>query len=390
VTAAVRFVRQLAALLLVSLSGIADRLGSILTIVIGVTCAVGVLVSMLAMGNGARQQELGTARDDNVVMATAGTQMGQGTITKDEAAVVQGLPQVRKTAHGDPIVVPQSEVPIEGRRRGIGNRIYFPLVGVSPQISDATEMHFSQGRMFRPGLHELVASNPCTRQFIDFEIGARRPIHGSDWPVVGLFDIGEAQQCVVYSDVNAIMSTFQRNTYSSILVALRSPADYDAFRDAISTNPSLHMDVMHEKQALEAGFRSLNSLLDFASLFVGTIIAIGATLGIVNSLYSIVDSRRREMATVRAIGFGSGAVVASVLIESMLFALPGAVLGSALAWFLFNGLAASPFGYSFRLSVTLPLTLIGFEWALGMGLLGGLLPAWRSARTPLTVALRGI
>jgi putative ABC transport system permease protein len=384
----VRFLRQLSALLLVNLPGIADRLGSLLTIVIGVTCAVGVLVSILAMGAGARQQELGSAKENNVILTTSGMNMGQGTVTKDEAAVIQGLPQIRKTAQGEPIVVLQSVVPIEGRRRGAGNRLYFPLIGVSTLITDATDMRFSQGGMFHPGLHELVASTPCTRQFIGFEIGGRRPIHGSDWIVVGHFDVGENQQCVVYGDVNSIMSIFQRNTYSTILAALRSPADYDALRAAISANPSLHLDVLHEKEAVEASFKPLNSLLDFVSLFVGTIIAIGATLGIVNSLYSIVDSRRREMATVRAIGFGSGAVVASVLIESILFALPGAVLGSALAWVLFNGLAASPFGYSFRLSVTFPLALIGLEWALAMGLLGGLLPAWRSARTPVTVALR--
>jgi putative ABC transport system permease protein len=118
--------------------------------------------------------------------------------------------------------------------------------------------------------------------------------------------------------------------------------------------------------------------------------AIGATLGAVNSLYAIVDSRQREIATLRAIGFNPAAVVMAVLLESMLLALPGALLGSALAWLLFNGLAASPFGYSFQLSVTPSLAVLGIEWALAMGLLGGLLPALRAARMPVVTALRAI
>ena len=152
----------------------------------------------------------------------------------------------------------------------------------------------------------------------------------------------------------------------------------------------MRLDVQHEKDAIEAAFKPLNAILNFVSFFVGTIMAIGATLGAVNSLYAMVDSRQREIATLRAIGFSPGAVVLAVLLESVLLALPGALLGSALAWLLFNGLAASPFGYSFRLSVTFSLAVLGIEWALAMGLLGGLLPALRAARMPVVTALRAI
>jgi len=384
-----RFPGQLFAILRVNLSGMSQRIGSVLTIIVGVTCAVGVLVSMLAMGTGAREQELGNARADRVILMTTGTRLGQGSITREEAAVVLGLPGVRKDAKGDPVVVLESMVFIEGRRRGTGNRIYFPLVGVTPNVSEyAPEIHFTAGRTFSRGLHELVAGNPCARQFKDFEIGARRPLHGGDWTIDGHFDLGQEQQCTVYADVGSIMTAFARNTYSSIRVMLQSPEAYAVFRDAVTNNPTLHLDVHHERDAIEEAFKPLNSILNFVSLFVGTIMAIAATLGAVNSLYAMVDSRRREMATLRAIGFGSGAVVVSVLLESMLLALPGALLGSLLAWLLFNGLSASPFGYSFRLSVTFSLAVLGIEWALAMGLLGGLLPALRAARMPVTTALR--
>jgi putative ABC transport system permease protein len=386
-----RFLRELIAVLLVNLSGLAQRLGPALTILVGVTCAVGTLVSMLAMGSGARQQQVANVRPDRVILTTRGTLPGQGSITRQEAAIVLGLPGVREDAQGRPTVVFQSMVPIEGRRRSTGKRIYFPLVGVTPNMTAfAPELRYTDGRPFEPGLQELVASNSCSRQFVGFEIGDRRPLRGRDWTVVGHFDQGHAQDCMVYADAETLMTTFGRTTYSSAALMLKSPADYRALRDAVTSNPALRLDVLPEKDSIEAVFKPLNSILNFVSFFVGTIMAIGATLGAVNSLYAMVDSRRREIATMRALGFSPGAVVLAVLLESMLLALPGALLGSLLAWALFNGLAASPFGYSFRLSVTPSLAVLGIEWALAMGLLGGLLPALRAARMPVIASLRAI
>src|SRR5271166_3901097 len=341
-------VRQTIAILQVSLSELTQRMGSVLTIIVGVACAVGVLVSMLAMGTGARRQETGDVRADRVMLITSGARYGQSNISRDEAAAILALPGIRRGTQGEPVVVFESMVPIEGRRRVTGNRIYFPLVGTTQTLTqNRPEMHFTGGRSFKPGLHELIASNPCARQFTGFEIGDRRPIHGNEWTIVGHFDQGQAQQCVVYADVDSIMSTFKQNSYASVTVRLQSAADFDAFRDAI-----------------------------------------GATLGAVNSLYAIVDSRRRELATLRAIGFGSGAIVVSLLVESILLALPGALLGGLVAWALFNGLSASPFGFSFQLAVTPSLAALGIVWALAMGLVGGLLPALRAARVPVTTALR--
>jgi putative ABC transport system permease protein len=386
-----KFLRELFALLLVNLSGVTQRLGSALTIVVGVTCAVGVLISMLAMGTGAREQQTANVRPDRVVLTTRGTVQGQGSITKQEAAVILGLPGVRKDAKGDPIVVFSSMVPIEGRRRSTDKRIYFPLVGVTAKMRElAPDLRFTAGRAFQPGLHELIASDACRRQFVGFELGDRRLIRGSDWTVVGHFDEGRSQNCVVHADAETVMSALNSTTYSSATLMLQSGADYATLRAAVTGNPALRLDVQHEKDAVEAAFKPLNAILNFVSFFVGTIMAIGATLGAVNSLYAIVDSRQREIGTLRAIGFSSGAVVLAVLLESMLLALPGALLGCALAWLLFNGLAASPFGYSFQLAVTPSLAILGIEWALAMGLLGGLLPALRAARMPVVTALRAI
>jgi putative ABC transport system permease protein len=382
--------RQFSALLRMNLAGTTERMASVLTIIVGVACAVGVLVSMLAMGTGAREQEMGDVRDDRVILSTSGAQPGNSNISREEAAAILGLPGIRNGIKGEPIVVFESLVVIEGRRRATGTRIYFPLLGVtSTLIESRPEMRFTGGRMFKPGLHELIAGNPCTRQFTGFDIGDRRLIHGAEWTIVGHFDQGHAQQCTVYADVDGVLSAFSRNSYTSATVMLQSAAEFGAFRDAVTANPTLHLEAQREGDVVEDGFKQLNAILDFVSYFVGTIMAIAATLGAVNSMYAIVDSRRRELATLRAIGFGPGAIVASILAESVLLAFPGALLGALVAWLLFNGLSASPFGYSFQLAVTPSLAAIGIAWSLGMGLLGGLLPALRAARVPVTTALRG-
>jgi hypothetical protein len=150
--------------------------------------------------------------------------------------------------------------------------------------------------MFQRGLRELIASNTCVRQFSGFGIGERRSLPGGDWTIVGHFDQGVGEQCTVYADVDIVMSTFSRNAYSIVSVLLRWPSDYDAFRAAVQANPTLHLEAKHEKEVVQGAFKQLNGLLDFVSYFVGTIMALGATLGAVNSLYSIVDARRRELA----------------------------------------------------------------------------------------------
>jgi putative ABC transport system permease protein len=385
----VKFFRQLFALLRMNLAGLTHRLGSSLTILVGVTSAVGVLVSMLAMGIGAREQQLATIRADRAVLTTTGARLGQGSITRDESAVILGLPGIKKDPKGAPLVAFQAVVPLEARRRVTNVRIYFPLIGITPNVTEVVpEIQFTSGRLFQPGLRQLIVSNPCSRQYVGFEMGDRRTLHGTDWTIVGHFDRGTSQQCVVYGDAKTVMTLLKSNVYSMATVLLNSPADYSVLHDAVGSNPTLHVEVEHEEELMEDAFKPLNAVLNFVSLFVGTIMAIGATLGAVNSLYAIVDSRGREIATLRAIGFGGSAVVAAVLIESILLALPGAVLGTLAAWLLFNGLSASPFGFSFQLAVTAPLAVIGVEWALAMGLLGGLLPALRAARMPITTALR--
>ena len=383
------FTRQLVALLRMNLGGLGARLGAVLTILVGVTCTVGVLVAMLAMGVGARAQALGDVRDDVVVVTARGARGFQSQVPREEANAVRDLPGIARGTDGEPVVESAFAVPVEAHRRVSDKRVFFMLAGSTTTRSQLRgEIHFTEGRMYRPGLHELIASNPCVRQFVGFELGARRSVRGSDWTVVGHFDQGHNMQCVVVTDAETLMTTFGSNAYNAVQVRLAAVGDYDRFRKALESDPALHLEAKHERDMVEEGFRQFQALLNFAAYFVGSIIAIGATLGAVNSLYSIVDARRRELATLLAIGFSPAAIVAAILGESVLLALPGALLGSALAWAFCHHMAVSPFGYNFELKVTPALAAIGVVWALAMGLLGGLLPAWRAARLPVTTALR--
>lgn len=383
------FLRQSTALLRLNLGGLTERSGSVITILIGVTCTVGVLVSLLAMGTGAHRQALGDVRDDIAVVVSRGSSGLDSSVPRDEATAVADLPGIAAGSDGKPLIGYQTIVIIEGHRRGTGARVFFPLIGTSPTVTAMRpEIRFTAGRMFQPGLHELVVSNPCVRTFTGFEVGAERDVRGVGWTVVGHFDQGNSMNCLVLADVETLMTVFGRNVFTEVSVKLKSPRDFDAFRTALEGNPALKLDALRERDQVEGRFKGFKALLNFAAYFVGAIMAVGATLGAVNSLYSIVDARRRELATLRAIGFGSGAIVVATLIESMLLALPGALLGAGVAWVFFHGMAVSPFGFNFRLDVTPRLAEIGIAWALVMGLIGGLLPALRAARVPLTTALR--
>lgn len=381
------FVPQFVALLRMGLEGDGMRIGSVLTILVGVTCTVAVLVAMLAMGTGAHQQAIGDVRDDEVVIHTKGSGVVQSNISRDEALAVRDLAGIAADKDGRLRIDNQVLAPIEGRRRGTGRRVSFPLFGTTdPALEEPARL--TDGRMFRPGLHELVVTNACIRQFDGFGLGAKREVRGLDWTIVGHFDRRQNLQCLVLTDSETLMTAFGRNGFNQINIRLRSPSDFEGFRRALEANPSLKLEAKRARDSVEEQFKQFNGLLNFVSYFIGTITAIGATFGAVNSLYSIVDSRRREIATLRAIGFGGAPVVAATIVESVLLALPGAFIGATLAWLLFQGMAVSPFGFNFRLEVTLRLAEIGIAWALVMGLIGGLLPALRAARVPVTTALR--
>lgn len=271
------------------------------------------------------------------------------------------------------------------------SRISVPVAGVEPEYPRVVpELKLTAGRMFRPGLHELIVGKARYTEDRDMGLGDRIWLRGDEWTIVGHFEARGMTNAMLLTDALTLMSATKSNNFFRILARVDPAGGFERLQQALKADPTLHLELKHEAKANLDDTRDITHLLNFISYVIGSVMAAGATVGAVNALYALVDQRRREMATLRAIGFGGGPIILAVLIESMLMALPGAVLGAIAAWALFNGHHINPAGINFDLAVTPRLAALGIAWALLMGLVGGLMPAFRSARVPVTEALRAL
>lgn len=384
------FLKQTIALTATGLRGITERRGSSAVTVIGVTAVVGVLVSLLAIREGTTIFSGKNSRPEMVdVISRGATSTAQSVLTRDALAVVERAPGIKHAPDGRPFVVASTFVSVDVMKKD-GKRGNVYLVGFTPgAVLIQTNVKIIEGRQYRPAVHELTVSDPIRRMYKDMNIGNRLRLLNSEWTIVGVFagndSIGDS---VMRADADTVMTAFNRNTYQSASVQLESAAAMAKFKDALTSDPSVALDVRTQAQSMKDNFGQLSSLLDFVAYFVGTVMASGAIFGALNSLYASVDARRREIATLRAIGFNSGPIIVSVLLEGMLLALPGAFLGALIAWVLFNGNVVDVAGLIFKLTVTPRLLVISVLWALVIGLIGGSLPALRAARSPVATALR--
>ncbi len=250
------------------------------------------------------------------------------------------------------------------------------------------ELHLTAGRLFHPGVHELIAGKNRYLEEKGLEVGDRIRLRGNDWTVVGHFETGGMEDNSLLTDADTLMTAFHVAAFTHIHVMLSSAKRFANLKHSLEGNPSFNVEVKHEKEYLEQFSKEIRKVLDFVSYFIGTLMGIGATVGGVNALYALIDARRRELATLNAIGFESLPIVAAVLIESLLLALPGSVLGALIAWLLFDRHHVAPAGVSFDLAVTPSVIGLGITWGLCMGLIGGVLPAVRTARLSVAYALR--
>ncbi len=384
------FLKQTSALTATGLRSIGQRRGSSLVTIVGVTTVVAVLVSLLAMSEGAQIFTGEKARRDEVaVLGRGAASAPQSVLSRDTMLTVNNAPHVKHTADGTPYTTASSMVNVDAiKKDGSRGRIF--LVGWTPGVALVQpEVRIVEGRNYQPAVHELIVSDPIRKMYRGMDIGDHVTLRNTEWTVVGVFagndSVGDS---VLRADADTVMSTFGRTMYQQVLVILESPTDIPAFKQAVEENPAIAVDVKTIAETFKAGFGQLNLLLDFLAYFVGIVMASGAVFGALNSLYASVDSRRRELATLRAIGFSGGPILVSVLIEGMALALPGALIGSAIAWALFNGNVVSPAGLIFRLTVTPHVVWVAIVWALVIGLIGASLPALRAVRVPVATALR--
>ena len=384
--------RQSLALTLTALQSIPERLGASLVTVIGVVTVMGVLVTMLALGEGLERLAHTGSRPDRVAVISAGAESSlASSVSRATLDKVMGKPGVRHDAQGKPLATGVVLMVIDGvTKKNQHSSIGFFAAG--PQWRQMwPDVQVVDGRYFEPGLYELLVSQRIRDRFKGMDLGDTVKARGTAWKIVGVYrNTGGFFDNALVADADTVIAAFPQTTYADISVMLESPADFKAFKDAVTSDPTLSADVQTEDEGNEAVIKGLRGVLDFISYFIASLMAIGATCGALASLYAAVDSRTREIATLRAIGFRSGPVVMSVLAEGMVLAIPSALLGAGIAWFLFNGHVASVNGLSFHMTVTAHSVLVSLYWAIAITLIGGLLPAIRAARLPVATGLRAI
>jgi len=369
-----------------------QRLGPALVTVIGIAAAVAVMTCILAISGGVRHfVAVNDQPDRAVLLPPNGGSEFAGAFTSADVAIVDGAPGVKRAPDGRPMVQPLAAVAVELIRRKDGAPQYEMLRGTGDigTLMNKPTLHPVAGRIFRPGLHELVVGQAAQRMYRGLDVGDQVLVHDQPWTVVGVYaDQGGIDENALAGDVETVRTAYGSPTYQSIGVQLASPADYDRFRDWVMSNPQLKVQVKRLNQYYTDQMSQLRTLFDFVGYFVGGIMAVGAACGAVTTLYAAVDSRRREIATLRAIGFGGAAVATSVMIEALLLAIPGALMGLGLALLAFNGHDIETQGVGFRAVVTASVAVTGVVTALAIGFVGGVAPAIRSATLPVAEALR--
>lgn len=391
--------RQAGSVTSVGISTLHQRLGSSAVIVIGIAGVVGVLVALLAMGGGYSEtlRKTGSA-DTAIAMRGASASEVMSVLDHDSVTLIPQAPGIAKDAKGQPIASPEivvaANLPLKGgsaddegsvQLRGVGEQAW----AVRPQ------MKIVAGRRFNPGMRELIIGKGAANQFAGMVPGHQIRLGSQMWTVVGIFSSGDSMDSEVWGDASLVADAYRRgSSRSSVTVQLADPNSFDTFKAALMANPQLKVDVSTTLDYFSKQSEGTSKVIRIMGITVGLIMALGAMFGALNTMFAAVAARAREIATLRAIGFGGLPVVVAVMLETMLLALLGGIIGGLLAWLIFNGYSASTLAagtvgkLSFELRVTTGLLWTGLKWALAIGFIGGLFPAVRAARLPVSSALR--
>ena len=391
------FFKQAFTVILIGLYTIPQRLSSAGVAIVGIAGVVVVLVGVLSIGEGFERAMIGAGRPDRAIVMRQGadSEMSSG-LGGPEVDLIKQAAGIQKNGA---VSVASAEmfVVVDVNRRTTNTGSNVPLRGVdSTALAVRPEAKLVEGRMLTFGTNEIVVGRAASAQFSGLRVGDTFRSGQTSWPVVGIFESnGTAAESEIWCDVHSLQGAFNRgNSYQSVLAKLESPASFDAFKDSLSTNPQVNVDVEREADYYRKQSRTLTGLVQGIGWGVAGLMGLGAIIGAVLTMYSAVVTRTREIATLRALGFGTIPVMLSILGESMVLALIGGVIGGALAYLGFNGFQTSTMNWqtfsqvAFGFAVTPALLWSGLKYALIMGLLGGLFPAIRAARLPISKALR--
>jgi putative ABC transport system permease protein len=389
--------KQIAAVTLMNIRSVPQRLGASSVIVIGIAGVVGVLVSILAMVGGLSQMMTSTGRADRAIVVSAGASFETlSNITREAAQTILDGPGIKIGIDGKPLASVEALAIVRLPLKRGSNSGNVSLRGVSEAgLAVRPEIQLVEGRLFGSAVREVIVGRTLQRQFRDLELGKQILLRGAEWTVVGVFESPGQHEAEMLAGAETLQSAFERNTFQSATVLLESADSFALFKSALTGNPALSVDVMREADYYLQQSRAFSRLLSIVAYLIGGIMAVGAVFGALNAMYSAVSTRTVEIATLRVLGFGASAVIVSVFAESLLLAILGGAAGGCVAWLLFNGHAVSTNGGGLtQLSVPLAvdLNLIGFGvlWACIIGMVGAAFPAIRAARAPLAAALRGI
>jgi putative ABC transport system permease protein len=379
----------------IGISSLPQRWGASSVIVVGIAGVVGVLVAMLAMGEGFKATLNRTGSNDSAIVLRGGSQAETNSvITRDQVPLISSLAGIAKGSDGKPLVSPEASQVVNLVTKADGTDANAQLRGVGdtawvlrPQIK------LVEGRKFNPGMRELVVGKGAQRQYVGLDVGKQIELANQQWAIVGVFASGDSHESELWADTETLSSTYQRTSFQSVTVKLAGKDGFKQLKAAMAADPRLKLDVQTTRDYYGKQSEGLTKLIAILGTVVGTIMAIGAVFGALNTMYAAVAGRAREIATMRALGFRGLPVVVAVMLETMLLALLGGILGAAVAWLLFNGYSVSTLGANFsqvmfQFRVSPELVWNGMKWALGIGLVGGLFPALRAARLPVTEALR--
>jgi putative ABC transport system permease protein len=387
---------QIWAVSLFNLRSIPQRKGAAFTAPVGIAGVDAVLVGVLAIAEGF-QKTMSVSGDPNVaiVMRSGADSEMTSNLSREETRLISDAPGIARGTNGA-LASAELFVIIDLPKRSTNTSANVPLRGIDTAGFDVRgNVHVVKGRRLEPGRNEIMVGAGAEREFAGLDVGRELKIGQNTWQIVGVFTTeGGVAESEVWSDAGVLLPAYHRENLQSVYVRLNSPSAFDAFKDALTTNPQLKVKVARLSEFYAEQSTLLTQFIRTIGYIIAGTMALGALFGALNTMYSAVASRTREIATLRALGFGSGPVVCSVLFESIILALVGGAVGAASAYFAFDGFTAATINFqtfsqvAFSFAVTPRLLVQAIVWAIVLGVVGGALPAWRAAHLPIATGLR--
>lgn len=389
--------KQIIAVTWLNIRNLPQRLASSLVAVVGVAAVVLVFAAVLSMATGLERTMLSAGTDDTaIIMRKGSTSELNSGLSNDQTLIIANAPGVLKD--GDSAILSaELYVVADVKKRSNNSDANVPFRGVQSGAFDVRQnVRIARGRMFEEGKNEIIVGEAAQREFVGLGIGEIIRFGQTEWTIVGTFDAGgSVSESELWTDVRVLQASYRRgNSFQSVRVRLESPESIETLRQVLTDDPRIDPDIMSERDYYSSQSQGLVQFIKLIGYPLTILMAVGAIFGALNSMYSSVSVRGKEIATLRALGFGPTAVLCSTVIESVSLALAGGVLGGLLAFLVFNGFQVSTLNgpsfsqVVFNFAVTPELLGQGMRAALIIGVVGGLFPAIRAARLPVATALR--